>query len=708
MVQKQESDFSLKLSEENPSLKVPDELRNIPLRIGALISLPFTSSTLFNCAASFPSSHRCLYRLIVTDNTDHTEAVDNDDEEDDYVFTQDVVDLLRLPGVESAQCEYLREAAIDGIDQTDVLYSSCPNVRSSSALSSYGLPNTVPSTLVYGEIGSGKTYTALLLAAMSHLLNKRSITYLDCRRLKNTQGLRLEGIMDEILFAFQHATAPTPSVIILDDLDELVPHTETDHSSENRNVQPYNPTLVDQCHALAGLVRHLLRSAWDSGADLKVVITAKDPECLSGSVRDDLMDTQLARLPLLSEKDRIELFHAFLDRLGVQRYDSVSKLHDPGVTKALGFGPKTTGFRPLDLLQLAERLKSAFTSYVSSDSLRLLEKVLRDYVPLSQRAALIEYIQHEYSMDDVGGLLNAKQELATTMLRPARYRRIYQHADLRLPRGILLFGPPGCGKSFVVPALAGECGYPLIMCRGAELLDKYIGASEMKVRELFSRAASVAPSLLWLDELDALAPRRGSDSTGVTDRIVNQLLTLLDGVEDTSVSGTIYVVGTSSRPDKIDPALLRPGRLERHVYVGLPESVDELKEVLIKLSEKFSLSEGLRESLHSGEFLAVLNDKVKDLKLLSPADARAAFVSAQIAAARAAIDEGVDRDRQDQVPTVTAEQLLEAFRSTRPSIGQADRTMLDAIYSNFRKISSRPTGQSQANIVSNDLKVALM
>jgi peroxin-1 len=411
---------------------------------------------------------------------------------------------------------------------------------------------------------------------------------------------------------------------------------------------------------------------------------------------------------LLSEQDRVELFLTFLDRLMGQRHERATELHGPVITKALGFGPRTAGFRPLDLFQLAERLNSASSSAHSFNYLRLLEKVLGDYIPLSQRAALIEYIQHDYSMDDVGGLSNVKQELTHTILRPARYRRIYQHAELRLPRGILLFGPPGCGKSFVVPALARECGYPLIMCRGAELLDKYIGASEMKVRELFARAASVAPSLLWIDELDALAPRRGSDSTGVTDRIVNQLLTLLDGVEDTSVSGTIYVIGTSSRPDKIDPALLRPGRLERHVYVGLPEGDDELGEVLVKLSTSFSLSDDLREALHSGRFLDVLKEQVRDLNRLSPADARAAFVSAQIAAARVVIDAGFGHAGQDQVPAVSTEQLLEAFRSTRPSIGQADRAMLDAVYLNFRKRRSSPKGQPQDKVASKELKVALM
>ena len=115
---------------------------------------------------------------------------------------------------------------------------------------------------------------------------------------------------------------------------------------------------------------------------------------------------------------------------------------------------------------------------------------------------------------------------------------------------------------------------------GPEVLDRYIGASEAKVRELFAKASSVAPSILFLDELDALAPRRGSDHTGVTDRVVNQLLTFLDGVEDATTTATVYIVAATSRPDKVDPALLRPGRLEQHLFVGPPESDEEWSNLL--------------------------------------------------------------------------------------------------------------------------------
>ncbi|EEC46118.1 predicted protein, partial [Phaeodactylum tricornutum CCAP 1055/1] len=172
---------------------------------------------------------------------------------------------------------------------------------------------------------------------------------------------------------------------------------------------------------------------------------------------------------------------------------------------------------------------------------------------------------------DVAGLFRAKEELVSTVVRPSIYTLIYQRAKVQLPRGLLLFGPPGCGKSLIVPALAKRCRFSLVLCRGPELLDKYIGASEAKVRDLFDRAATAAPSILFLDELDSLAPPRGSDHTGVTDRVVNQLLTFLDGVEENSSKGPLYVIAATSRPDKIDPALLRPGRLEKHVYVGLAE-----------------------------------------------------------------------------------------------------------------------------------------
>jgi len=146
---------------------------------------------------------------------------------------------------------------------------------------------------------------------------------------------------------------------------------------------------------------------------------------------------------------------------------------------------------------------------------------------------------------------------------PSRFERM----GIDPPRGMILHGPPGTGKTFVVRALAHESGAAFFSVKGAELLDKWVGESERGVREVFARARAVAPSIIFFDELDALAPVRGSSTNSVTDSVVAALLTEMDGV---ATRGDVFVIGATNRVDLIDPALLRPGRLEVHLLLGLP------------------------------------------------------------------------------------------------------------------------------------------
>jgi len=172
-----------------------------------------------------------------------------------------------------------------------------------------------------------------------------------------------------------------------------------------------------------------------------------------------------------------------------------------------------------------------------------------------------------YGFDKVANLDEVKQRLTEAVIWPITDPERFRRLGIDPPRGLLLYGPPGTGKTYVIRALAHESGAAFFAVKGAELLDKFVGESERAVREVFARARSVAPSILFFDELDALAPVRGRSTTSVTDSVVAALLTELDGVGE---RGDVVVIGATNRKDLIDPALLRSGRFESHLELGLP------------------------------------------------------------------------------------------------------------------------------------------
>jgi cell division protease FtsH len=173
------------------------------------------------------------------------------------------------------------------------------------------------------------------------------------------------------------------------------------------------------------------------------------------------------------------------------------------------------------------------------------------------------------TLDDVGDMVEVKQTLTESVLWPLTYPDTFARLGVQPPRGVLLYGPPGCGKTFLVKAIAGTGKANVLSVKGAELLSKWVGDSERAVRELFRRAREAAPTLVFLDEVDALAPTRGQATDGgTTDRVVAALLTELDGVEPLR---DVIVVGATNRPDVLDPALLRPGRFDRHVTLDRPD-----------------------------------------------------------------------------------------------------------------------------------------
>jgi len=263
--------------------------------------------------------------------------------------------------------------------------------------------------------------------------------------------------------------------------------------------------------------------------------------------------------------------------------------------------------------------------------------------PLS-RSATEEVSVGSVTLDDVGDMAETKQALTETVLWPLQHPDTFQRLGVAPPRGVLLYGPPGCGKTFVVRALASSGRLSVHAVKGAELMDKWVGSSEKAVRELFQRARDSAPSLIFLDEIDALAPRRGqSFDSGVTDRVVAALLTELDGIEPLR---DVVVLGATNRPELIDPALLRPGRLEKLVFVEPPDA-GARREILRTAGKSIPLSADVDLDALAGE-----------LEGYSAADCVALLREAALTAMRRSID----------AADVTAADVAKARENVRPSL----------------------------------------
>jgi transitional endoplasmic reticulum ATPase len=258
------------------------------------------------------------------------------------------------------------------------------------------------------------------------------------------------------------------------------------------------------------------------------------------------------------------------------------------------------------------------------------------------------------TLDDVGDMADVKEVLTESVLWPLSYPDTFARLGVQPPRGVLLYGPPGCGKTFLVKAIAGTGKANVLSVKGAELLSKWVGESERAVRELFRRAREAAPTLVFLDEVDALAPIRGQGTDGgTTDRVVAALLTELDGVESLR---NVVVIGATNRPDLVDPALLRPGRLERLVYVPPPDS--QARGEILKAASK---SVPLAGDVDLGKLAVELDD-------FSAADCAALVREAALAAMRESLD----------AASVTAAHVTAARTRVRPSLDAAQVAWLAA------------------------------
>src|SRR5690625_3386197 len=320
---------------------------------------------------------------------------------------------------------------------------------------------------------------------------------------------------------------------------------------------------------------------------------------------------------------------------------------------------RTPGFVAADLAALVREaaLRAASRASDNGEEPKLTQHDLVGALsvirPLS-RSATAEVSVGSVTLDDVGDMAATKQALTEAILWPLQHPDTFTRLGVDPPHGVLLYGPPGCGKTFVVRALAGSGRVSVHAVKGAELMDKWVGSSERAVRDLFQRARDSAPSLVFLDEIDALAPRRGqSFDSGVTDRVVAALLTELDGANPLR---DVVVVGATNRPELIDPALTRPGRLEKLVFVEPPDA--DARRQILRVA-------GKSVPLHGDVDLDAL---AADLDGYSAADCVALLREAALTAMRRSID----------AADVTAADVTAARENVRASL---DPAQVDALRS---------------------------
>ncbi|BBY04069.1 AAA family ATPase [Mycobacterium seoulense] len=441
----------------------------------------------------------------------------------------------------------------------------------------------------------------------------------DGRRLVKLDGpevgaLNAEDRLKTVGSAVQ-AVRDGGGVLLITDVDALLPATP---------------------EPVAALILGELRTAVATEG-VALIATSARPDQLDARLRaPDLCDRELS-LPLPDAGTRKALLESLLKSVPAAALD-LSEI-----------ASRTPGFVVADLAALVREAALRAASRASADgrppelSQEDLLGALTVIRPLS-RSAGEEVVVGNVTLGDVGDMAEARQALTEAVLWPLQHPDTFARLGVEPPRGVLLYGPPGCGKTFVVRALASTGQLSVHSVKGSELMDKWVGSSEKAVRELFRRARDSAPSLIFLDEIDALAPRRGqSFDSGVTDRVVAALLTELDGVNPLR---DVVVLGATNRPDLIDPALLRPGRLERRVFVEPPDAAAR-REILRTAGKSVPLSDDVD-----------LDEVAAGLDGYSAADCVALLREAALTAMRRSID----------ATDVTAADIAAARQVVRPSL----------------------------------------
>ncbi|KAK5164133.1 Peroxisome biosynthesis protein pex1 [Saxophila tyrrhenica] len=484
------------------------------------------------------------------------------------------------------------------------------------------------SVLLTGGLGAGKTSLVQLLAYQLRDEYLFHAVYYPCRTLV-TDETRVKTIKEALQRVFGSAAWAARmggrSLVILDDLDKLCPveqELQVDANGRSRQVSELLCSIVRQyCTRDSAVVllataqsKEALHNVLVGGHVVRDILALKAPDKEGRRKVLEMLTQQATEAAQKDNGGGVARNHnavrEWMEGSDDGQEESIDGLHDEADPQLdlLDIAGQTDGYMPGDLALLVSRARSealirAVSDTSLSDDVALTEPdfaaALKGFTPASLRGVTLHSSTTTFA--SIGGLRETRKTLLETLQYPTTYAPLFAKCPLRLRSGLLLYGYPGCGKTMLASAVAGECGLNFISVKGPEILNKYIGASEKSVRDLFERAEAAKPCVLFFDEFDSIAPKRGHDSTGVTDRVVNMLLTMMDGAE--GLSG-VYVLAATSRPDLIDPALLRPGRLDKSLICDMPDEDDRL-DILRAVSKRLKVDPEIVDAEHGRSLKAV-------------------------------------------------------------------------------------------------------
>uniref|UniRef100_A0A8C3TB72 Nuclear VCP like n=1 Tax=Chelydra serpentina TaxID=8475 RepID=A0A8C3TB72_CHESE len=439
--------------------------------------------------------------------------------------------------------------------------------------------------LLHGPPGCGKTLLAQAIAGE-----------LELPMLKVAATEIVSGVSGEseqkLRELFEQAVSSAPCILFIDEIDAITPKREVASKDMERRIVAQLLTCMDDLNNLAATAQVLVIGATNRPDSLDPALRRAgrfDREICLGipdeAARERILQTLCRKLRLPESFDFHYLAHMTpgyvgADLMALCREAAMctvnrvlikleeQKWKDVQAEEAMTEDPYDELQRLLELLKEQDPLLE--------EQLQKLCIEMNDFIvalssvqPSAKREGFVTV--PDVTWADVGALEDIREELTMAILAPVRNPEQFKALGLTAPAGVLLAGPPGCGKTLLAKAVANESGLNFISVKGPELLNMYVGESERAVRQVFQRARNSAPCVIFFDEVDALCPRRSDREAGASVRVVNQLLTEMDGLENRQ---QVFIMAATNRPDIIDPAILRPGRLDKTLYVGLPPPVD--------------------------------------------------------------------------------------------------------------------------------------